>query len=696
MSAPPNMAPGTEQAQFELPLAVFAQLIDQALLLVDPRIDAAVMASPKALSLLQPDEATPTLPVPLTTLFEPDDGLAERMSLALATSQPISFGLRIRAGGQRIGAKAQRFDQGGDAPLVLVQCDAEPELLRRFRELRAQILMLNREIEQRRAAEHGQSLTTAALRRSLDVVRALSEIGTMEGEHLALATEVVASSLGASGAAMVVLSGSHLFYKAQTGTGLGRIDEAKPLELSTGRLRSAWSAQPADRDKMLIAALERAAETVIDASCARVIPVTVADEPVAALVAVFATPEPASGLGDLEAGIVAEALGSLLVRADIEERLIHGQKLEAIGRLTGGIAHDFNNILAVVLGNAELMLDEMTHGEDELARAIQDAAQRGAILTSRLLSFARKQPLRPGSTDINALLRDIDPMIRRTLGAEIDVQLVTAGGLWNAEIDQSQLETALLNLAINSRDAMPDGGRLTIETGNSSLDADYAAQHDEVVPGQYVMVAVSDTGAGMDAATAEQAFMPFFTTKGVGKGSGLGLSMVFGFVKQSGGHVKIYTEPGRGTTVRMYLPRVPAGQTQASRSGDFMPDAPPEGRGRILLVEDDPAVLRFTARTLAALGYDVDPVLDGVEAIALLDRNSYALLLTDVVLPGKINGRIVAEHARAVAPGTAVLFMSGYTENAIVHHGRLDADAELISKPFTRNQLAMKLKELIG
>ena len=690
------MPAADDQPRFDLPLAVFAQLVDQPLLLVDPRADHVVMASPRALGLLRPDGTALSLPAPVADLFETDEELGARMRLALAISQPISFGLRLRAGGHRIGAKAQRFDRGPEAPLVLVQLDAEPELLRRFRDLGEQLLRLNREIEHRRAAEHRLSLSMVALRHALDVVRKLSEIGTSDGAHLALATDAIAASLGARGAAMLVLSGTHLFCKAQTGDGLAAIDPATPLQVPSPDLRAAWTARPDDRDALLLSALERAGGTAIDRSRARVIPVAIADEPAAALVLLFDRAAPASELGSLEAGIISEALGSLMIRAAFEERLIHGQKLEAIGRLTGGIAHDFNNILAVVLGNAELMLDELTHGETDLAREIQEAAQRGAVLTSRLLSFARKQPLRPIHTDINALLRNVDPMIRRTLGAEIDLQVITAGGLWPAEIDQGQLETALLNLAVNSRDAMPGGGRLTIETGNARLDAEYAAQHDEVIPGQYVMVAVSDTGMGMDPATAEQAFTPFFTTKDVGKGSGLGLSMVFGFVKQSGGHVKIYTEPGRGTTVRMYLPRVPAASPDETGATGGLPPPAEAGKGRILLVEDDPAVLRYTARTLTVLGYDVDAVRDGAEAIGLLDRNSYAVLLTDVVLAGKVNGRMVADHARRVAPETAVLFMSGYTENAIVHHGRLDSDAELISKPFTRGQLAARLKDLTG
>ena len=267
-----------------------------------------------------------------------------------------------------------------------------------------------------------------------------------------------------------------------------------------------------------------------------------------------------------------------------------------------------------------------------------------------------------------------------------------AGGLWKTRLDLSQFENALLNLTVNARDAMPGGGSLTIETANTRLDAEYAAQHSEVKPGQYVMVAVSDTGAGMSLDVIREAFTPFFTTKGVGQGSGLGLSMVFGFVKQSGGHVKIYSELGHGTTVKMYFPR-----DLTDLAADTGQEVPALGRqqpaqGHILLVEDDAALLRYAERTLIVLGYTVDTALTGDDAIDLLKLRSYDILLTDVVLPGRLNGARVAELARTLLPNIKVLFMSGYTENAIVHNGQLDPGVELISKPFTRDDLARRLE----
>jgi nitrogen-specific signal transduction histidine kinase len=398
----------------------------------------------------------------------------------------------------------------------------------------------------------------------------------------------------------------------------------------------------------------------------------------------------------LEADIIAEALGALIARADIEARLMHSQKLQAIGELTGGIAHDFNNILAVVLGNAELLLDEMDSLDIEVAGEIRDAAIRGATLTSRLLSFARKQPLEPKPTDANRLLREFDPLIRRTIRENIDFELISAGGLWKTQVDQNQLENAVLNLAVNARDAMPDGGRLTIETANTRLDPDYADRHSEVVPGQYVMIAVSDTGHGMAPETLQEAFTPFFTTKEVGKGSGLGLSMVFGFVKQSLGHVKIYSEPTLGTTVRMYFPRDPSELQEIDMDKGLRREQPLRRSGRILVVEDDRGVLNYLKKSLEKLGYEVEVTTTGEDACEFLKQQAFDALLTDVVLPGRFNGAQLAKFANQVAPLMPVLFMSGYTENSIVHHGRLDPGVDFISKPFTRDQLAKRLRDLMG
>lgn len=311
------------------------------------------------------------------------------------------------------------------------------------------------------------------------------------------------------------------------------------------------------------------------------------------------------------------------------------------------------------------------------------------------MSFARKQPLQPEPTDVNVLLRGFDPMIRRTITENIDFELVSTGGLWQTQIDRSQLENAVLNLAVNARDAMPQGGKLTIETANTRLDHEYAARHSEIEPGQYVMIAVSDTGNGMSNDVIEEAFTPFFTTKEVGKGSGLGLSMVFGFVKQSLGHVKIYSEASLGTTVRMYFPRHFPKETVPQEDVGAGLKSAAIGKGRILLVEDDPGVLRFLMRSLVLSGFEVEGALTGEEGMDRLKQGGFDILLTDVVLGGEINGAQLAEVAEEMYPDLPVLFMSGYTENSIVHHGRLDPGVNFISKPFTRDQLVRRLNDIL-
>lgn len=376
-----------------------------------------------------------------------------------------------------------------------------------------------------------------------------------------------------------------------------------------------------------------------------------------------------------------------------DERRQQAQRLEAIGQLTGGVAHDFNNILTVILGNAEMLLDHLS--DDEQARLMADvtvrAAERGAELTDRLLAFARRKPLEPQVVDLNERIGAAETLMRRTLPESIETELVRASGLWRAEVDPGQLEVALLNLAVNARDAMPDGGRLTIETANSLLDEEYTAGHAEVKPGQHVLLSVTDSGHGMDARTVRRAFEPFFTTKDVGKGSGLGLSMVFGFVKQSGGHVKIYSEPGEGTTVKMYFPRV-AGDTA---DGDAMAEdgEPIGGSETILVVEDDTLVRENLCRQLGDLGYGVHAAVDADEAMTILARQrDIDLLLTDVIMPGSMHGGELAKAAQALRPRLRVLFTSGYTENTIVHNGRLDPGVAFLGKPYRLRQLARKLR----
>ena len=397
--------------------------------------------------------------------------------------------------------------------------------------------------------------------------------------------------------------------------------------------------------------------------------------------------------------------GFVLTVSDITERVRaeatarDSQRLQAMGQLTGGIAHDFNNLLTVVLGNLEFAQSRL--GSDHpiiprIERAIW-GAKRGAALTHQLLAFARKQPLAPTAFDVSAMLPDMTNLLRRTLGEHIDVRVVDMAGLWHAVADPAQVESAVLNLALNARDAMPDGGRLTIEVANKVLDEEYARQHIEVTPGDYVMLAVSDTGTGMAPDVLARVFEPFFTTKEPGRGTGLGLAMVYGFAKQSGGHVKIYSELGEGTTVRLYLPRaigslLPAAQRPA------IPMELPRGSATVLIVEDEPAVREVAATILRDLDYRVLEAGAGPEALRVFGESGAKidLLLVDVVLAGPMKGNEVAARITEIRPSVRVLFMSGYTENAIVHHGRLDDGVHLIGKPFHRDQLARKVAEVLN
>ncbi len=392
-------------------------------------------------------------------------------------------------------------------------------------------------------------------------------------------------------------------------------------------------------------------------------------------------------------------ISDMTKRAQAESVLREVQKMQAIGQLTGGIAHDFNNLLTVILGNLEATQARLT-GRPELQTRIERAtwaAQRGAALTSQLLAFARKQPLAPTPIDLAAAMPEIVPLLRRTLGEHIDVRYVETAGLWPAMADAAQLESAVLNLALNARDAMPGGGRLTIELANRVLDEDYARQHAEVAAGDYAMVAVSDTGHGMTPDIVARVFEPFFTTKLDGKGTGLGLAMVFGFAKQSVGHVKIYSEPGVGTTVRLYLPRA-IGAAAPAEQRTRSPVELPRGSATVLVVEDEPAVREIAVSILGELGYRVLEAADGEEGLRVFEAHAAQidLLLTDMVLPGALRGRELAERAVAIKPAVKVLYMSGYTENSIVHHGRLDDGVQLIGKPFKREQLARKVADVIG
>jgi signal transduction histidine kinase/CHASE3 domain sensor protein/CheY-like chemotaxis protein len=392
------------------------------------------------------------------------------------------------------------------------------------------------------------------------------------------------------------------------------------------------------------------------------------------------------------------AISDMTKRAQAEAVLRESQRMQAIGQLTGGIAHDFNNLLTIILGNLEFLRDRPADAAKVRARVerVTAAAERGAALTRQLLAFARKQPLAPAALDLSSIVPGMVPLLRRTLGEHIEVRYVETAGLWPAMADPSQLESAVLNLALNARDAMPEGGRLTIELANMVLDEEYASRHAEVAAGDYTMLAVSDTGCGMTPEVAARVFEPFFTTKADGEGTGLGLAMVFGFVKQSGGHVKVYSEPGEGTTVRIYLPRA-TGTAVAAGQRSVAPLELPRASATVLVVEDEAGVREVTVAMLTDLGYRVLEAADGDEGLRVFAANAdeIDLVLTDVVLPGKLRGRDLAERIVALRPGVRLVYMSGYTENSIVHNGRLDDGVQLISKPFQRDQLARKLAETL-
>ncbi|MES2196437.1 MAG: ATP-binding protein [Pseudomonadota bacterium] len=383
----------------------------------------------------------------------------------------------------------------------------------------------------------------------------------------------------------------------------------------------------------------------------------------------------------------------LTQRIAAEEQLRQAQKMEALGHLTGGIAHDFNNVLTVISGTIEILAEEVSAKPEAaaVAKLISEAADRGAELTSHLLAFARKQPLRPREIDVNRLIVDSAKLFRPTLGAQIEIESMLADSLWTALVDPGQLSSALLNLAINARDAMPGGGKLTLETRNVTFDADYAAAIGDVQPGNYVMIGVSDTGTGISEAIRDKVFDPFFSTKQVGKGTGLGLSMVYGFVKQSGGHIKVYSEEGHGTTFRLYLPQVDA---VPERIADEPAGSGIErGDETILVVEDDPLVRAYVNTQLQSLGYTTLSAANGVEALAIIDSGAaFDLLFTDIIMPGGLNGRQLAAEAAARRPSLRVLFTSGFTENAIIHHGRLDFGVLLLVKPYRKLELARMLR----
>jgi signal transduction histidine kinase/CheY-like chemotaxis protein len=400
------------------------------------------------------------------------------------------------------------------------------------------------------------------------------------------------------------------------------------------------------------------------------------------------------------------------LRHRAEDTLRQAQKLEAVGQLTGGIAHDFNNLLTIIIGNLDTLQRRLSHSSptqdaSHLAATLMkpldlalQGARSAAQLTHRLLAFSRRQPLEPGRLDLNRLLAAMSELLRRTLGESISIETVLAGGLWPTFADANQLENALINLALNARDAMPNGGHLTIETANTYLDEAYSRRFGDITPGQYVQISVTDTGTGIAAEVIERVFEPFFTTKTAGEGSGLGLAMVHGFVKQSGGHVRIYSEVGHGTTVKIYLPRLiqpeqsVAAPPEKAISTSQLPRAQPQET--VLVVEDNAGVREYATSALEDLGYRVLEASDAREALRVLDgAPRIDMLFTDVVLPGAINGRELARKVLEGRAGVSVLFTTGYTRNAIVHHGRLDANVHLLNKPYTQQELARKVRELL-
>ncbi len=402
-----------------------------------------------------------------------------------------------------------------------------------------------------------------------------------------------------------------------------------------------------------------------------------------------------------ELGAANAALkGELETREAAEAQVRQMQKLESIGQLTGGIAHDFNNMLTVVIGSLHIAKSRL---DTDRARALVcidnalDGAQRAAMLTARLLAFSRQQPLAPKVLDANKLVRGMSEMLRQTIGEHLRVETVLAGGLWRAFVDPGQLENAVLNLVINARDAMPGGGRVTVETSNAHLDDAYAVANEGAVAGQYVLLSVTDTGAGMSADVIKRVFDPFFTTKDIGKGTGLGLSQVYGFIKQSSGHVKVYSEPGLGTTVKLYLPRYFGAEADPDVEEPVLEAGTAHAKAGevILVVEDDEKIRFLSVEILRDFGYTVVQAGDASQALAVLAVTPHVdLLFTDIVMPG-MNGRQLADKARASRPDLKVLYTSGFTKNAVVHNGVLDAGVALISKPFTIDDLTIKVRQVL-
>ncbi len=394
--------------------------------------------------------------------------------------------------------------------------------------------------------------------------------------------------------------------------------------------------------------------------------------------------------------LVTAAIRNISARKNADHLLRQSQKMEVVGQLTGGVAHDFNNILTIIMANADALQEEENLDPSVITRLdqIATAVQRAADLTRSLLAFSRKQPLVPKPTDLNALVTATGELLRRSLGEQIEIGFVLAPDLQTVEVDRAQIETALVNLCVNARDAMPGGGKLAIETRNVTIDEDYAAHIPDATAGDYVLLSVTDNGSGMPPDTLAKVFEPFFTTKEVGKGTGLGLSMVYGFIKQSNGHIKVHSEVGRGTSFKLYLPHSMKKQAEVA---PIRAPALPRGTERVLLVEDDPSIRGAVIQQLRSLGYTAFEAPDGAAGLAVFEAASvpFDLLLTDVVMPGTLTGRGLADAVKARWPETKVIFMSGYSEDAIIHHGRLDAGVLLLSKPFRKKDLARIVRQAL-
>jgi PAS domain S-box-containing protein len=398
--------------------------------------------------------------------------------------------------------------------------------------------------------------------------------------------------------------------------------------------------------------------------------------------------------------IFVSIIHDLTERKRTEEQLVQAQKMETVGQLSGGIAHDFNNLLTVIVGNAEFLGEKLKSRQDlkQLADDIGRAGDRGAELTQRLLAFGRRQILRPVEIECNDLLDSMHKLLRRTLREDIEIKTDFDPDIPSAFADPAQLESAVLNIALNAQDAMPAGGRLTISTANASLDDHYKSLHPEVLPGEYVLVSITDDGEGMPKDVIERVFEPFFTTKEVGKGSGLGLSMVYGFVKQSNGHVSIYSEPGLGTTIRIYLPRGTTKSTRALTPQSVTDnESLPKGAETVMIVEDDPFVRSYAVLRLESLGYSVVSAVDGADALQKLRADIHVdILFTDIVMPGGINGWELADLARQLRPGLPVLLTSGYALETLAKHGQLRAGAVVLTKPYRKADLARRLREVVS